>query len=384
MLDQLFPFFIVLFAGVFFSGFFKRFHLPWAVALLVGGILIGPHGAGIFEINETIDFIGQLGLIFLMFMAGLESRFSEFSGPKKGLFFLSFVNGFIPFVAGLALGNFLGLSGEASILVGIVFVSSSIAVVIPSLESSRLIQVDIGKSIIVTSVIQDLASLVLLSIFLQKVNPVTSLPLPLFYSLLFFTLIFIRWLIPKVRWVFSITTDDNDKNFFQRELRSVFVILIGTVVIFDLIGLHPIIAGFFSGLVLSESIKHGILLEKIRTISYGIFVPTFFIVVGAQTDIGILKESKDVLFVAGSILGVSVLSKYFSGYWGAKAVGFSKKESRLFGVSSIPQLSTTLAVAFTGFELGIIGREILTSMVILSVVTAFIGPILMSYFSSRI
>jgi Kef-type K+ transport system membrane component KefB len=272
----------------------------------------------------------------------------------------------------------------ASVLIGIVFVSSSIAVVIPSLESTGLIHRGIGKSIVVTSVLQDAASLILLSIFLQNVSPITNLPLPLFYILLFAALLFARWLIPKVRWIFSLSTDDKDRNLFQRELRSIFVILIGTVVLFDFLGLHPIVAGFFSGLILSESIEHGILLEKIRTISYGIFVPTFFVVVGAQTDISILRESGEILLIALAILSVSITSKFWSGYWGAKIVGFSRIESKLFGVSSLPQLSTTLAVAFTGFELGIFGQEILTSMVLLSIVTAFIGPILMNYYSGKV
>lgn len=383
-MEHFLPFFIVLFAGVFFSGFFKRFHLPWAVALLVGGIIIGPHGLNIFVVDGTINFIGQIGLVFLMFMAGLESRLSSFHGSKKRLLFLSFINGLIPFIAGFVLTIILGYNNTTAILMGIVFVSSSVAVVIPSLESTGLIYKDIGKSVVVTSVIQDILSLILLSIFLQNINPITSLPLPIFYFLLFLSLLFFRFLIPKLKWIFSLTTDEKDRNLFQRELRSVFVIMIGTVVAFNFLGLHPIVAGFFAGLVLSDSIKHGVLLEKIRTISYGIFIPTFFVVIGAQTNIAILRESETVLFVALSILLFSVVSKYFSGYFGALAVGFNKNESKLFGVSSIPQLSTTLAVAFTGFELGIFGQNILTSMVFLSLITSFLGPILMNHYSTSI
>jgi Kef-type K+ transport system membrane component KefB len=379
--EQFFPFFIVLFAGVFFSGIFKRFHLPWAVALLIGGVIIGPHGLGLFEVDNTINFIGQIGLVFLMFMAGLESKISEFSGSKKDLFFLTTINGLMPFVVGFAISSFFGYGNTTSILVGIVFISSSVAVVIPSLESTGLIYSNLGKSIIATTVLQDIASLVLLSIFLQKINPITALPLPLLYLLLFSTVMFLRWLIPKARWIFSVTTDEQDRMFFQRELRSIFTILIGTVIIFELLGLHPIVAGFFAGLVLSDSIKSGILMDKIRTISYGLFIPTFFVVVGAQADISVFSGSGAILVLAISILLGSVLSKYLSGYYGAKAIGFSKRESKLFAVSSIPQLSTTLAVAFTGFELGLFGQGILTSMIILSVVTTFLSPILMKWFS---
>jgi len=371
------PFFIVLFAGVFFSGLFKTFHLPWAVTLLIGGIIIGPQGLGFFEVDQTINFIGQIGLIFLMFMAGLESHLSDYSGSKKKLLFISFVNGFIPFLIGFTISILLGFSATVSALIGVVFISSSVAVIIPSLESTGLIYSNLGKSIIGSIIIQDVASLILLSILLQNINPVTSLPLPVFYSLLLITIIILRWAIPKVRWIFSVTTDEKDKIFFQRELRSIFTILIGTVIVFELLGLHPIVAGFFTGFVLANSIKSEVLIEKIRTISYGLFIPTFFVVVGAQADISILYGSNGILLVTLLIVFGSIISKYLSGYFGFKIAGFSNNESKTFGAASIPQLSTTLAVAFTGFELGLFGQPILTSMIILSVVTTFLGPVLM-------
>jgi len=114
----------------------------------------------------------------------------------------------------------------------------------------------------------------------------------------------------------------------------------------------------------------------------GLFIPTFFVVAGAQTDLSVFSGSGLVLVLVISILLGSILSKYFSGYFGAKIIGFSKRESRIFGASSIPQLSTTLAVAFTGFELGLFGQGILTSMIVLSVVTTLVGPILMKWFST--
>jgi len=170
-MEQLFPFFMVLFAGVFFSGFFKRFHLPWAVALLIGGIIIGPYGLQLFEVDNTINFIGQLGLIFLMFMAGLESRFSDFNSSRKKLLFLSLINGLIPFIVGFLISIFLGYNNTTSVLVGIVFVSSSIAVVLPSLESTGLINRDLGKSIVITSIIQDVAKPDTLIYFFAKYKP---------------------------------------------------------------------------------------------------------------------------------------------------------------------------------------------------------------------
>jgi Kef-type K+ transport system membrane component KefB len=181
--------------------------------------------------------------------------------------------------------------------------------------------------------------------------------------------------MPKLRaWVVEMATGSPD--LFQLEFRSTFLMLIGTVIAFELLGLHPIVAGFFSGLVLADSIKSKVLKEKIQTISYGIFIPTFFVVIGLQTDIGVFKDIGSVLPVLLLIVFSLVLAKYTSGYFASRMVGFDKLESSFFAVTSLPQLSTTLATAFVAFSLDLIDQILLTSLVVLSIVTVLISPVL--------
>ena len=161
----------------------------------------------------------------------------------------------------------------------------------------------------------------------------------------------------------------------------VFVIMLGTVVLFQLIGLHAIIAGFFSGLVLSESIKSEILKQKLHAISYGVFIPVFFIVVGSKMDLSVFTEAKETVLLTLIIILGAVISKYFSGWLGAKLAGIHSPESSLVGVSTIPQLSTTLATVFVGSEMGLLNSSLVTSLIILSIVTTFIGPFYMRFFA---
>lgn len=377
-MQEFFPFFLVLFVGVFFSDIFRRLHLPWVIALLLGGILIGPYVLDVFEVDGTIDFIGQIGLIFLMFMAGLETRLSVFQKYRRGLLALGLLNGLIPMAVGAGIGMFFGYSAPVSILLGIIFVSSSIAVVIPSLEANKIIETRLGALVMGAAIVEDILSLLLLSIFLQTTNTTTPLPLPILYALLIGALIVLRWLLPKIQWFFSRGIRDTG-DLFQQELRSVFVVLIGTVIIFEVLGLHPIIAGFFTGLVLSDTLRSEVLLGKIRALSYGIFIPTFFIVVGAKTDISVFGEADGALFLTLAIVIGSILSKLSSGWLGGRLLGFNQHDSFLIGISKVPQLSTTLAVAFTGAELGILSRELVAALVILSIITTFIGPLFIRF-----
>ncbi len=380
-MNSFLPFFIILLAGLLISSFFKRFHVPWVVTLIIAGVLIGPFGFKLFESNETIDFISETGLVLLMFMAGLETKLSNFKDFQVKLFLLSFINGFIPFLAGLGIAYYFGLGITTSFLIGIIFVSSSVAVVIPSLESTGLIKKPLGISVLATSIIQDIASLVLLSVFLQSENTLANLPLFIFYPLTIAILIGIRFILPKLQQLF-IRSASGESELFNRDIRAVLLILFGVVILFEILGLHPIIAGFFAGLVLSDSLESEILQGKIRAISYGIFIPTFFIIVGTQTDLSILlKASQSIIITLTIVLG-SILTKFASGFVGAQIIGFNKVQSAFFGATSIPQLSTTLAASFTGYRLGILSSDLLTILIILSVTSTILGPTVMRLLES--
>ena len=382
-MEEFYPFFLIIFAGVFFSMVFRRMHFPWVVGLILGGVIIGPYGLDVLRITPTLGFLGQVGLIFLMFMAGLETKFSNFNGFQGKLFWLAFINGAVPFLVGLAIALFFGYGWTSALLVGIIFTSSSIAVVIPSLERYGLLHTKLGQSVVMTTVMQDIASLAMLSFVLQSVSPVTKLPLFIFYPLIILFLIIFKLFIPKISNFFTNTIRDTG-DLFQQEFRSTFLILLGTVISFEILGLHPIIAGFFAGLVLSDSIKNSVLKEKIRTISYGVFVPTFFVIVGAETDIGVLWDFKETSILVGAIILGSILSKFLSGWVGARMVGFDSDSSLLFAISSVPQLSTTLAVAFTSLTLGFIDQKLIAAMVALSVITVIVSPVLMNLLGDRI
>jgi len=176
------PFFLILLATVLFATAFRRFHLPWVLALITAGVVVGPYGLEVAEVTPTLGFLSQIGLIFLMFMAGLETKFDSFKELKYDIGWLSALNSLIPLAAGIALGFWFEFSLTASLLIGIIFMSSSIAVIIPTLESLNLTHTKLGRSIVSSTIIEDVLSLILLSILLQSVNPLTSLPLPSFIS----------------------------------------------------------------------------------------------------------------------------------------------------------------------------------------------------------
>jgi len=381
-MPEILSFFVVILASLIFSELFVRFHLPWVVALIIGGMIIGPFGLDIFTPSDTLSFLGEIGLIFLMFMAGLQTRLSGISNFKSGTAVLAILNGGLPFLAGFGIGLYFGYSITASLLIGIIFISSSVAVIIPSLQTYKFLRTRVGKSILTSTVFEDIASLLLLSILLQKSAPLTSLPLPVFYVTLLVVLVALRWFITKIRKFFAAEAKSG-RDLFQLEVRSILGILVGTVIAFQLLGLHSIIAGFFAGLVLSGTITSEELFNKLSVISYGIFIPIFFVVLGANTNIGVFGEISGLwVFTIVIILG-SMLSKFIGGVIAGKLNGFSAREGALIGAATIPQLSTTLAVGFSSVEANILGNEFIAVLVALSITTTFLSPIFIKYIAGK-
>jgi Kef-type K+ transport system membrane component KefB len=374
---DLLSFLTVIAAGLFFAEFLRPYHLPYVIVLIFSGMVIGPHALGVFTPDVTIEFMGEIGLVFLMFMAGLETRHSHMAKQKKGMVMIAVLNGGIPFLVGTGIALYLGYNWISALLLGTIFISSSIAVIIPSLETSGLLKKPLGKAVLGGTVVADVLSLILLAFILQLFGPHTDIPFVLFYVMVFLFLIFLKSFIKELK-IFFMEHHKCRSDPFEDELRFTFVVLLGTVLVFDFIGLHPILAGFFAGMSLNGKEVRDMLKRKLHVISYGLFIPIFFVLIGAQADISVFGNGGDALMLVVVVVGASVLSKFLSGFAAGKLLGFRDRESALIGSSTIPQLSTTLAVAFTGLELGLLEPKMVMAMTVLSMVTTFAGPFMVN------
>lgn len=371
---------IILIAALIFSQLFRRFNFPWVIALITAGIVLGVSGLGILEVDETIGFLAQMGLIFLMFMAGLETRISGFRYVWKHSLVIAAAAGLVPLLVGLAVGIFFGYDLAAALLLGIVFISSSIAVIIPSLAAKKMLQSNLGRTIVSAIMLQDVVSLILMAVILQYLIPGAFLPFPLFAVLFPLALLggfLLAKAIPALRWIAQLEKEKGS-DFFEKELRFVFLILIAIVLVFEALGLHPIAGAFFAGLILSEAIHSKLLKGKIHVLAYGLFIPVFFVTLGAQTDLQVFFEAKETLFLLAAVLLGSMGSKFLSAWIASKSLGYTASQSSLVGMACVPQLSTTLAVVFVGQRLGFLPPELVASIVVLSVVSIFVSPFFMN------
>ena len=373
---------IILFLGIVIPELFKKFKLPFISSLIVLGAILGPHGLKYVELNDTIFFFGFLGSAFLMLMAGLEVKKEYFKGMEKKLYFMAALNGLIPFATGFAIVKIFGYSWMSATIIGIVFISSSVAVVTAALKSARLTNSKIGQVIIATVVIEDMMSLLLLSIVLQTVNPITKFPLPIYFGLLLFSIIALKMFLPQIAKYFF-KANKSKVDVYEKELRFVIATLIAVLLFFSALGVHPIIAAFLVGILLADVVKAEELYNKLHTLAFGLFVPVFFFIVGMEMDLGVFAHF-DLRngVIMGLLIGL-VGSKYLTGFASARWAKFSRKQSSFFGIASTAQLTTTLATVYAAASLNILDNLLITSIIMISVITTLLSPILLNIFNKK-
>jgi Kef-type K+ transport system membrane component KefB len=386
---------LVLAIGLIVPELFRRFRIPLLTLIIVAGAITGPHGFNYVQFDDTINFFGFLGMAFLMFMAGLETDITMLSTSKYKILVMALLNGAIPFGIGVGVTKIFGYPWVTSILIGIVFISSSVALIVSSLKHTKSISHDVAQLILSAVMLADIASLVALGFIFQTTSRITQLPLPFYFIILIASIVILFRIIPFISKKVLHKRLSEDKGY-ERQLRFVIIVLVGVIIYFSFLGAHPILASFLAGASLSGALLYSKvvhngkvadrpapLYSKLHTIGYGLFIPIFFFVVGMEMDISLFKEFdiKNVMMIS-LILGL-ILSKFFSGYLAGRLVKLSKKDSMLFGSISITQLTTTLAVTYAASAVGLLDSVLVTSIVLLAIITTLVGPVLTSYIGSK-
>jgi len=377
-------FFLILLAAMAFTQLFTRMRIPWVVALIIGGIVAGPGMLGWFETDATLTFLANIGLIFLMFMAGLESPISTIKGLAKKISITAFLIGGLPAVVGLIVALAFGYTLATAVLIAIIFMSSAVALLIPQFHKHKLFNSELGRIIVVSAIIVDIVSLVSLSIYLQVSGGGFSFSTLTTYAVILGGTWVMMWAIPHLRWLTLSEEYAEEHDLYEKELRFIILVLIGFVVFFELAGLHSIVAAFFAGLVLAGSVKSQLIKAKLHALSYGFFVPIFFVVIGATVDLRVFADGWNTITLTCVIVSSLILSKYVSGYIAGKFIGYNSTEGSFIGISIIPQLSTTLAVAFLGFNQGLLPAELLASIIVLVIITPIIAPMAIERLAPRL
>lgn len=349
----------------------RKLNIPGIIGLIISGVVIGPYGFNILEKNSAIDLFSTIGLLYIMFIAGLELDMNEFkSNRNKSLLF-----GFFTFILPLSIGfpvcfYFLGYDFNASFLTASMFATHTLVAypIVSKLGVSKnqAVAITVGGTILT-----DTAVLIILAVIMG--NHAGSLNqefwIRLIISLAVFSAIMFL-VIPKIaKWFFRKLESEKHSHYI-----FVLSMVFFAAFLAEVAGVEPIIGAFVAGLALNKLIPNSsALMNRIEFIGNSLFIPFFLISVGMLVDISVILSGPTALIVAGTLSVVAIIGKWVAAYFTQKVFKYSSAQRQLiFGLSGA-HAAATLAVILVGYKADILDDNILNGTIILILITCIVA-----------
>ncbi|MGD1910377.1 MAG: cation:proton antiporter [Rivularia sp. (in: cyanobacteria)] len=354
---------------------FERLKLAGLIGLILSGILLGPNGWNLFQIDSSVwELLSTIGFVYLLFVAGLEVDLEQLGRRRNlALGFGSFAFG-VPLVLGTILGRVFGLDWLGSILIGSLLSSCSL-LAYPIINRLGLINNEAVGVAIGASIFTDIAALLMLAVCVAI--HVKDFNIWQTITLLGWLTVYCVVVLVGFDWAgkeFLRRSGEDEGNQFLFVLTSVFLAAVGA----QLIGIETIFAAFFAGLAVNEVIGDGPVKEKIVFVGSVLFIPIFFVDLGLRLDFpAFIKNIGMMRLTLSLVLGLFV-SKFIAALLAKLIYRYNWREIFTMWSISLPQVGVTSSVALVGYQAQLFALEVLNSVIFLILITSFIGPIITS------
>lgn len=362
---------LVLFIILLSPILLKRLNIPGIIGLIISGVLIGPHGLGLIEKSSAVELFSTIGLLYIMFIAGLELDLNDFQRNRNKSLLFGLFTFIIPISIGFPVCYYLlGYNFDASFLTASMFATHTlVAYPIVSrfgVTKNLAVAVTVGGTILT-----DTAVLLILAVVMGKAEGTLNQEfwIQLGVSLTLFSA-FMFMVVPRIaKWFFSALESEKHSHYI-----FVLSVVFFAAFLAEVAGVEPIIGAFLAGLALNRLIPHSsALMNRIEFIGNSLFIPFFLISVGMLVDIGVILKGPQALIVAATLTTVALFGKWFAALFTQLIFRFTGAQRQLiFGLSSA-HAAATLAVILVGYNAGILDENILNGTIILILVTCVVA-----------
>lgn len=359
---------------------FKLTMIPVVVAEIIIGLIIGNSGFNIVQPDDWLEILSTLGFIFLMFLSGLEIDFQAFSSSKKGknktkgpnpltvsliiftsIFIISYGLSFLFVLAGFI---------ESAMLMTIIISTISLGVVVPTLKEENLMKKPLGQIILLVAVIADLATMILLAVFVSfndGGDGNTWLLLVLFAVGIL--LYFVGRRFKNGKLIKSLSTGT-----IQIGTRAIFTLIIFLVALSETVGAENILGAFLAGVLVSLLSPSKELVAQLDSFGYGFLIPIFFVMVGVDLDLWSLLKNPKMLALIPLLLLALFISKMIPALFLRK--WYRMKSTLASGFLLTSTLSLVIAAATIGEKIGMISKEMSGTLILVAVISCIIAPMI--------
>lgn len=375
---------LILISTKIFGLIFKRFHMPQVVGALLAGLILGPALLGILHEDDFISQVSSLGVIVLMFSAGLETDLKEFKKTGKASAIIAILGVIVPLIGGFLLTQFMipptqGDSSQLTFLknmfIGVILTATSVSITVETLKEMGKLNSQAGNAILGAAIIDDILGIVALTIISSFADPNVDMLVVFLKILGFFVFsIGVGFICYKL---FSLYMDRYKKDYRRFVILAFTFCLLMSWMSEVVFGVADITGAYIAGLILSNTSKREYLEMRFNTLSYMLLSPIFFASIGLKVELP--EMSATIIIFAVLLAVIAVLTKMVGCGIGAKICGFSTKECLQVGAGMVSRGEVALIVADKGLSIGLMDKDLFAPIVIVVVVTTIIAPVILKF-----
>jgi Kef-type K+ transport system membrane component KefB len=366
--------FLVIFATLLLGPVvLRRARVPGIIGLLLGGYVIGPHGLGVIGSgNSTLPDLGQLGLLYLMFVAGVELDLNLLRAYRRSAIVFGLLTFVFPMAAGATVGVALGWETAAAILLGSLLASHTL-ITYPAVRDAGLASDPAVATVVGSTVLTDTLTLVVLagvagSVGEGRSTPEVALQVGVGLAALIAFSLFVLPLLAEwaFRWLSA-----------ERSVRYVVAVtaFLSAATVAELFGIEGIVGAFFAGLAMNRLVPNeGELMDRIAFFGGAFFIPVFLVSVGLILNPAVLVQG-ETLKLAGLFIVACLGGKALAAVVSARLLGFSRPQAGLLFSLSVAQAAATLAATVVGFQLGLFDSSVVNAVLVLIFVSVLASTI---------
>ena len=377
----LFDIALILLSTKVFGLITKKFSMPQVVGALLAGLILGPAMLDILHETEFIKQLAEIGVIILMFTAGLETDIIQLRKTGKASFIIALLGVLIPLITGFILAAIFNpgdFTQDISILlqnifIGIILTATSVSITVETLKELGKLNTRAGNAILGAAIIDDILGIVALTIITSFADSSVSISVVLHKVVMFFVWAIIAGILFYKfynKWV----------NEYHRDMRLFVIIafvfcLLLSFCAEEFFGVADITGAFIAGLMLSNTSCVHYISSRFEIISYMLLSPIFFASIGIQVDLSGMS-SQLIIFTILLVI-IAIASKIIGCGLGAKLCHYSDQEALQVGVGMVSRGEVALIVASKGVAIGLMGTTFFAPVVVMVVVTTILTPILL-------
>ncbi|SDX42300.1 sodium/proton-potassium antiporter GerN, CPA2 family [Marininema mesophilum] len=345
-----------------------RLGQPSVLGKLMVGIIIGPALLGWIKDSESIEQLSEIGVLLLMFIAGLETDIKELNRNRRSSVAVAIGGIILPLLGGYLAGKALGISDTSALFLGLLLSATSVSITVQTLRDMGKLQSKESITILGAAIVDDILVVVLLAILMSFTGASdVNIGWIIGQKIAFFLLaIFLGWkVVPMLmRWLVSLRVS-------EAVISTGLIICFGFAYFSEKMGVAGIIGAFIAGIAIAQTPYKQEVEQKLEPIAYSIFVPVFFVSIGLSVTFKGLENQ------IGLILGLTllaVITKLIGSGLGARLTGFPLPSSISIGAGMISRGEVALIIAALGLEKGLLAPQFYTTMIIVVILTTLITP----------